>query len=170
MPRQLKTPANTDRQKARAVLSVPTSKSPQRECFELAFGDQHESIHVAQRSLGPWWQIEHVSSSRRTEILLPHLHLAGRVEFEVGVVAPEPVFANARAARREVGDGDAGVIPSSSADQLRSGEGVDSAQTRGHDDMPVQPSDFECRQIGGRQLFADDTSQNLRFFGYGIWT
>jgi hypothetical protein len=34
--------------------------------------------------------------------------------------------------------------------------------------MPVQPSGFEFRQISGRQLFADDTSQNLMFFGYGI--
>src|SRR5208283_6241737 len=61
---------NTDRQKARTVQRVPTSKSPQRKCFKLAFGDQHESIYVAQRSLGPWWQVEHVPSSRRTEVLL----------------------------------------------------------------------------------------------------
>jgi hypothetical protein len=124
----------------------------------------NRSTSLSGGSLGPWWQIERVSSSRRTEVLLPHLHVAGRVEFEVGVVAPEPVFANARAARREVGDGDARVIPSSSAHELRPGEGIDAAQTRGFDNIPVQPTGFECRQIGGRQLLADDTSRDLPFF------
>ena len=79
------------------------------------------------------------------------------------MVTTQPVFTNAYGARREVRDGDAGVIASSAADQLRSGEGIYAPKASGFGNRPIQPTSFDCHEVSGRQTFANEIEQKSMF-------
>ena len=56
------------------------------------------------------------------------LRFTGGVEFEFWAIPAQPVLANLIGARMKIRDDDSGVVPSSAADDLATGEGIDSTE------------------------------------------
>jgi hypothetical protein len=72
------------------------------------------------------------------------------------VIPAQPVLANLIGARMEVWDDDPGVVAAFAADDLASGEGIDSPESGLDRQRAVDPTRFQVREVLAGQVRADD--------------
>ncbi len=79
---------DADGKETRIVLYAELCQPPERQCLELAFGDDQRQLCISQqRTIGAWRKVKHVAAAGRAQVLLFHLDLAAGIRFEIGMVA-----------------------------------------------------------------------------------
>ena len=96
--------------------------APEGESLEFALRDHDRQRRVAQERLAySGRQIQHVGATRRAEVLLPHLEIAGGIVFEIRMVAAQTILTDLVGLRVEIRNEDASVVPAFPADDLSTG-------------------------------------------------
>jgi hypothetical protein len=81
-------------------IAIPRGLAAEPQEFELALGDDDRQCGVAQaRWADAGRQVQHVGSTGRAQVLLPGLEIAGGIDFQVRLVAAQPILANVIGAR-----------------------------------------------------------------------
>ena len=100
------------------------------ERLEFALRDHDRQHRIAKMRLADSGrEIEHVGASRRAEVFLLHLEIAGEIVFQVRMVAAKSVFSNLIGAGVEIGNEDARVVAALAADNLAASQRVCPAQS-----------------------------------------
>jgi hypothetical protein len=73
---------------------------------------------------------------------LARLEVAGGIAFEIWLVAAQSILTNVALTRSEIWDDDAGVVTAFPADDLATGQRVDSSETSTIRQAAVNPTSF----------------------------
>jgi hypothetical protein len=66
-------------------------------------------------------KVQHVGATRRAEVLLPHLEIAGEIILEIRMVAAQTILTDLVGLRVEIRNEEASVVPTFPADDLSAG-------------------------------------------------
>ena len=97
-------------------------------------------------------EVQHIRASRRAEVLLSLFQIAGGVVFEVGLVPTQSVLADVIGARVKVRNHDPGVVAALPADDLATGERIDSPESGPDRQGAVNPTRLQRCVIRGSQV------------------
>lgn len=132
---------NADGQKTRIVLHAEGCQPPERQCLELALGDDQWQFCITQQcTIAAGRQLEHVAPAWRAQVFLFNLQLATGIGLQIGVVASQPILADMPITWSKVRNSDPGAIAALPTDELRSGPRVDAPQEGGLGQWPVHPA------------------------------
>jgi hypothetical protein len=84
-------------------------------------------------------EIKHVGSPRRAEVFPPDLEIAAVIVFQFRMIASQAVIAHLVGTWVEVRNENAGVVPTSTPDNLAAGERIHPAELGTHGQFLINP-------------------------------
>ena len=96
--------------------------APECESLEFTLREHDWQGRLAQERVAySRRHVQHVGATRRAEVLLPHLKIAGKIVFEIRMVTTQTILTDLVGLRVEIRNEDASVVPALPADDLSAG-------------------------------------------------